>query len=928
MGEFAIPAGYSGSFKASGGSNVWTGEENKEVFKGHTDISLNISPVTTMVKGFMDDGDSVEDAKTATVNLVKACGVNLEKEDLFGVSASKRLSQNDDVSSTLFAAFNAVNNLQKSLVAAVRADVENEGIEEGLEAIRTKTMQKLRISVKSKGAEMSIDEVIEESLEASKEFVGRSIESSRKRIVSQEIQLRVQKIVDADMQVEGEGEIPTLLKRISDIEDEAREGFSDAIIEEAIVIAKEEGMSEEQFEKLLEKMQDEERESYIVKQAEKEAVSYENSILMYKAEKEAVEAEREAKKKAEEEAKKKAEEEAREKAAEEAKKKEQEGPFQPVDGKLNLIALAKAKGSLEENETKREEVETELTAKQDELTATKDDVEHGEADLDAKETELAMSESDLRDLNDQKVDIEDSIDMKTQELAQRQEKKAKMIQHMEEDLTPDTPEFLEMETKLAQLEDMIKEDSKELHESQKSLAETIKSIVEYDESISKSKAEIDELKDSISSSKESIVTLEDEISQLDEENAELQEKISSLKEEIKELESGVELPAPEPVPAFLEVTPQHNGELDVEDLLIILNQYEGQRKEISEYVDNGGVFLPIADASLKTLEGQIKDIKSLIEKAEEEAKKAEEEAKKAEEEAKKKAEEDAKKAEEEAKKKAEEEARKEAIQKAETEVKEAQAASDKANKEYDSVSKTLEKVEAELKAAKEAYDADPSEDNKEWVSQAEAEVATVRDMHKQAAVEGEEAAKALKEAEAELDSIKEEGEVEEPIDAPVEEPKSEGEIKREFWLTFEGSIGLGPDPFQMFISYVNGRKGLENLVREYGPMINFYNHVREGVAAGGDFDTYHSMLEEAMNWDPNAPGLSQYLASAMNDNNTFAGRPGDNYNTASMPAIWSGSMAANYEQVHAELNETIKAIKAEGSYVDIVYTPLQAKVKK
>jgi len=246
---------------------------------------------------------------------------------------------------------------------------------------------------------------------------------------------------------------------------------------------------------------------------------------------------------------------------------------------------------------------------------------------------------------------------------------------------------------------------------------------------------------------------------------------------------------------------------------------KNREKEISEYVDNGGVFLPIADVSLKTLEGQIKDIKSLIEKAEEEAKKAEEEAKKAEEEAKKKAE--------------------------------------------------------------------------------------------------------------------EEGEVEEPIDAPVEEPgvpveepKSEEEIKREFWLTFEGSIGFGPDPFQMFISYVNGRKGLENLVREYGPMINFYNHVREGVAAGGDFDTYHSMLEEAMNWDPNLSGLSQYLASAMNDNNTFAGRPGDNYNTASMPAIWSGSMAANYEQVHAELIETIKAIKAEGSYVDIVYTPLQAKVKK
>ena len=579
MGEFAIPAGYSGSFKASGGSNVWTGEENKEVFKGHTEISLNISPVTTMVKGFMDDGDSVEDAKTATVNLVKACGVNLEKEDLFGVSASKRLSQNDDVSSTLFAAFNAVNNLQKSLVAAVRADVENEGIEEGLEAIRTKTMQKLRISVKSKGAEMSIDEVIEESLEASKEFVGRSIESSRKRIVREEISLRVSKIVGKDMQIEGEGEIPSLQQRISDIENEAREGWSDSIIEEAIVIAKEEGMSEEQFEKLLEKMQDEERESYIVKQAEKEAVSYENSILMYKAEKEAVEAEREAKKKAEEEAKKKAEEEAR----------------------------------------------------------------------------------------------------------------------------------------------------------------------------------------------------------------------------------------------------------------------------------------------------------------------------------------------------------KEAIQKAETEVKEAQAASDKANKEYDSVSKTLEKVEAELKAAKEAYDADPSEDNEEWVSQAEAEVATVTDMHKQASVERKEADRTLKEAEAELDSIKEEGEVEEP-GVPVEEPKSEEEIKREFWLTFEGSIGLGPDPFQMFISYVNGRKGIENLVREYGPMINFYNHVREGVAAGGDFDTYHSMLEEAMNWDPNAPGLSQYLASAMNDNNTFAGRPGDNYNTASMPAIWSGSMAANYEQVHAELNETIKAIKAEGSYVDIVYTPLQAKV--
>ena len=896
MGEFAIPAGYSGSFKASGGSNVWTGEENTEVFKGHTEISLNISPVTTMVKGFMDDGDSVEDAKTATVNLVKACGVNLEKEDLFGISASKRLSQNDDVSSTLFAAFNAVNNLQKSLVAAVRADVENEGIEEGLEAIHNKTMEKLRIAVKSKGAEMSIDEVIEESLEASKEFVGRSIESSRKRIVREEISLRVSKIVGKDMQIEGEGEIPSLQQRISDIENQAREGWSDSIIEEAIVIAKEEGMSEEEFDKLLDKMQNDHRGEFISKQAEKEAVSYENSILMYKAEKEAVEAEREAKKKADEEAKKKAEEE--------AKKKEREEFFKPVDGKLNQVALDKAKLSLEENETKREEVETELTAKQDELTATKEDVEHGEADLDAKETELAMSESDLRDLNDEKVDIEDSIFMKTQQIAQRQEKKAKMIQHMEEDLTPDTPEFLEMETKLTQLEDMIKEDTKELSVSQKSLADTIKSIVEYDQSISKSKAEIDELKDSISSSKESIVTLEDEISQLDEENAELQEKISSLKEEIKELESGVELPAPEPVPAFLEVTPQHNGEMDVEDLLTILSQYEEQRKEISEYVDNGGVFLPIADASLKTVDAQIKDIKSLIEKAEEEAKKAEEEAKK----------------------KAEEEARKEAIQKAETEVKEAQAASDKANKEYDSVSKTLEKVEAELKAAKEAYDADPSEENEEGVSIAEAEVATVTDMHKQAAVQRKDADRSLKEAEAELDSIKEEGEVEEPIDVPVEEPLSEEEIKRQFWLTFEGSIGLGPDPFQMFISYVNGRKGIENLVREYGPMINFYNHVREGVAAGGDFDTYHSMLEEAMNWDPNLPELSQYLASAMNDNNTFAGRPGDNYNTASMPAIWSGSMAANYEQVHTELNETIKAIKAEGSYVDIVYTPLQAKV--
>ena len=387
MGDFNIPAGYSGSFKASGGSNIWTGEDNEEIFEGHTEISTNISPVTTMVKGFMDDGDSVEDSKTATYNLVRSCGVDLNKEDLFGVSASKRLSQNDDISSTMFAAFNAVNNLQKSLVAAVRADVENEGFEEGLEVIRIKTMQKLRVSIKSKGEGMDIDGVIEEALEASNELVGRSIENSRKIIVREEISLRVQKIVSADMQEEGEGEIPSLQQRISDIENEAREGWSDSIIEEAVVIAKEEGMSDEEFSELLDQMQNNYRGEFIEKQATKEVVSYETSIVMYQVEKEAVEEAKKEAKKAEEEAKK-AEEEAK-KAEEEAKKAEE------------AAAAAKAEADADDAQAKAD-------AEAMEAAKAKADAEAAEkAKADAEAAEKAKAEEEAEEPVVEEITVED-----------------------------------------------------------------------------------------------------------------------------------------------------------------------------------------------------------------------------------------------------------------------------------------------------------------------------------------------------------------------------------------------------------------------------------------------------------------------------------------------------------------------------------------
>ena len=67
LGMFTIPVGYEGGFSASGGVNAWTSEEMDEswVIVGHTSISKNISPLTSMAKHFMDDGDSVETAMEA-----------------------------------------------------------------------------------------------------------------------------------------------------------------------------------------------------------------------------------------------------------------------------------------------------------------------------------------------------------------------------------------------------------------------------------------------------------------------------------------------------------------------------------------------------------------------------------------------------------------------------------------------------------------------------------------------------------------------------------------------------------------------------------------------------------------------------------------------------------------------------------------------
>lgn len=165
-----------------------------EEFEGHTSISKNVSPATTLAKKFVDQGDDVETAKSSTLKLVKSMGIELDKEDLFGDSASNRLLLDDDKSATIFAAFNAVNNLQRTLVETVNAEIKREGLEEDLKSIREKTMEKLVISIKSKGEEMSIDEVIGEALEASTHFVGNSIETAKKNIITSEIVEKSNKI--------------------------------------------------------------------------------------------------------------------------------------------------------------------------------------------------------------------------------------------------------------------------------------------------------------------------------------------------------------------------------------------------------------------------------------------------------------------------------------------------------------------------------------------------------------------------------------------------------------------------------------------------------------------------------------------------------------------------------------------------------------
>ena len=185
-------------------------------------------------------------------------GIELDKEDLFGDSASNRLLLEDDKSATIFAAFNAVNNLQRTLVETVNAEIKREGLEQDLKSIREKTMEKLVISIKSKGEEMSIDEVIGEALEASTHFVGNSIETAKKNIITSEIVEKSNKIVNANTK-EVEGKVPTLQERIIAIETESFDRSNQEVINSLVMLEKEPEVSKEAFELSLIAKRDEEK---------------------------------------------------------------------------------------------------------------------------------------------------------------------------------------------------------------------------------------------------------------------------------------------------------------------------------------------------------------------------------------------------------------------------------------------------------------------------------------------------------------------------------------------------------------------------------------------------------------------------------------------------------------------------------------------
>ena len=343
LGMFNIPVGYEGGFSASGGVNAWTSEEMDEswVIVGHTSISNDVSPLTDMAKHFMDDGDSVEIAMDNTVNLVKSMGVNLEKNDLFGQTVSERLANNDDKASTLSAAFNAVNNLQKSLIETIRLDVVSEGTLIELDIIKAKTIEKMVASIKSKGAEMSIDEVIAESLEASNDLLGRSIESTRKDIVTAELKLRVDKIVSADMQEEGEGVI-TLIERLNSIEKEAKDGHSMPVIDSVLNASKEDGMSEDDFEAHLLAEQNTIRGNFQIKMVEKDE-NHKDAITQFETLKKAeIQKEEEPKKRpvGEEPKEKPVGEEPKEEPVGEEPKEEPETPCVTISKIYDLVGYA------------------------------------------------------------------------------------------------------------------------------------------------------------------------------------------------------------------------------------------------------------------------------------------------------------------------------------------------------------------------------------------------------------------------------------------------------------------------------------------------------------------------------------------------------------------------------------------------------------
>ena len=186
-------------------------------------------------------------------------GIELDKEDLFGDSASNRLLLEDDKSATIFAAFNAVNNLQRTLVETVNAEIKREGLEEDLKSIREKTMEKLVVSIKSKGEKMSIDEVIGEALEASTHFVGKSIETGKRNIITSEIVEKSNKIVNAHKPTEVEGKVSTLQERIIAIEKESFDRSNQEVINSVVMLEREPEVSKEAFELSLIAKRDEEK---------------------------------------------------------------------------------------------------------------------------------------------------------------------------------------------------------------------------------------------------------------------------------------------------------------------------------------------------------------------------------------------------------------------------------------------------------------------------------------------------------------------------------------------------------------------------------------------------------------------------------------------------------------------------------------------